>query len=924
MRVPARREAMGGRSSFGLAALGVVLGAVLVGLAAAPGRCDRGHLVIQTLKPNVSVNNAGQKAIIGWNGREEVLILATDLSAGAEAKVVEFLPLPSKPSDVSKAERQSFSAVEMMIAEHAPVVAAPRGRGPQGGPAAPSLPVEIVFHKQIEAHDITIARTADLEGFVSWAKEFVRKCGGRFPAERESELKSVVGGYLKRGYQYFVFDVIDLAESTRTVPPISYRFASDHLFFPLVVSTLDVGETEVSLFLFTPQRVDVRGANPRFAAGVYERRGGGGGRGGMAAGPSPPIGFSVRRSDLHRVSTGLAEIFEGWTQVRFTAARYAGPVGELRQDFVVRASAGELSRGKVVSSREEAGPGAGQSGGGIIMGLAWSPDGDRLCVEGYPVAAGVRGDVVSIVDVARGESRVVASPGWVSGQCWSPDGRRMCYVGGRERNVWVAEAEGGQARQVTDFSDSEARPPMWRAPAWSPSGEWIAFGVFGNLWLVKPDGTGLERITELPEAGPAEKAERGYPGQRSGVGEYAWSPDGKQLVYSQLESPAESAAAGSPPDRTLHVYDVGARRARALFGGQRFAKAGALCWQPGGDQFAFYGQEPGRDDAAVSLWMGKADGSKRKLLSSEFSELTVEWTRDGRRILVRGFFPGVRGYEARLVEVGSGKATSLGQSHFLSDTHVQAASFRPGSEEVAAGYDDRLILAGLDGSGWREIRPSVSGRVEVGKEPGARWREDPAVGEVARQWQVLASREGGLASPERDQLCFGVFHDLYDTFDAGQQRAMEGGEAVPCARLTAEQRGMLVRGLAYRAVEDLGPGADPLEMRVPEWYWWLEEGNVRFSHQEDGGLSLGFEAGRPGAGGIGIPLGRREDFVFSKAPIVGEARAQGASTAAGREGSRGVPWEVLACAVVVVGAVGAWAVARGRRRRQEGAGRGGE
>ncbi|MEM3666844.1 MAG: hypothetical protein QW222_07180 [Candidatus Bathyarchaeia archaeon] len=38
------------------------------------------------IQPQVSVYEPGQKAIIAWNGTEEILILSTDVTANGEAQ----------------------------------------------------------------------------------------------------------------------------------------------------------------------------------------------------------------------------------------------------------------------------------------------------------------------------------------------------------------------------------------------------------------------------------------------------------------------------------------------------------------------------------------------------------------------------------------------------------------------------------------------------------------------------------------------------------------------------------------------------------------------------------------------------------------------------------------------------------------------
>ncbi len=81
---------------------------------------------------------------------------------------------------------------------------------------------------------------------------------------------------------------------------------------------------------------------------------------------------------------------------------------------------------------------------------------------------------------------------------FSPDGKTIAFVSNLSGlpQVWTIPATGGFPRMVTSFDD-----PVGVAE-WSPDGQWIAFslapggGMNTQVYLVKPDGTGLKRLTD--------------------------------------------------------------------------------------------------------------------------------------------------------------------------------------------------------------------------------------------------------------------------------------------------------------------------------------------------------------------------------------------------------------------------------------------
>ncbi|MEM3061602.1 MAG: DUF2330 domain-containing protein, partial [Candidatus Bathyarchaeia archaeon] len=179
-------------------------------------QADRGTIPIA----DVDVYGPGQKAIIAWNGETERIILSTDLYSSANTKVLEVIPLPSKPS-VEEGSFESFQAVQELVIGNMPRVATPGYKE-----------LEIVFHEKIGAHDITVVRATSLKELVDFAHDYAWKMmlGNSIPITENT--KRVLEDYLTRSFNYWVFDLVDLASKMRSIEPIVYEFQSSSLYYP--------------------------------------------------------------------------------------------------------------------------------------------------------------------------------------------------------------------------------------------------------------------------------------------------------------------------------------------------------------------------------------------------------------------------------------------------------------------------------------------------------------------------------------------------------------------------------------------------------------------------------------------------------------------------------------------------------------------
>jgi TolB protein len=231
-------------------------------------------------------------------------------------------------------------------------------------------------------------------------------------------------------------------------------------------------------------------------------------------------------SELENVThSAPRDVYPAWspegTRIVFSSNRGAG-----RDLWIMDAEGGGLRR--LTKNRP---------GGPVDSTPSISPDGKRVAFARR--ARGNQELYVMNLD-GTGLKRLTRFPGIDFDPDWSPDGTELVFwrqlrPGGRVvHQIFVMADDGSDLRRLTWGASSDS-------PTWSPDGKRIVFTrhgrARGDLWTMRPDGTGQQRLT----SGAADD---------DGA---AWAPDGTAVVFSSDRA-----------DDTDNLFVVGMRAPRRI------------------------------------------------------------------------------------------------------------------------------------------------------------------------------------------------------------------------------------------------------------------------------------------------------------------------------------------------------------------------
>lgn len=237
----------------------------------------------------------------------------------------------------------------------------------------------------------------------------------------------------------------------------------------------------------------------------------------------------------------------------------------------------------------------------LALGHMLPPTGDLV----FAATFASRGYDVYRMDAARGLMvGLTHDPADDISPAWSADGEQIAYVNNDagQFRIYIMDAQGGQPRRLTLTKQDEYHP------AWSPDGRYIAFERlvyrFESVLALAEVHTGL--ITRLTDTA-------------SNAHTPVWSPDSREVIYA-----ADPGGAGR---QRIYGMDIQTQTTHLIVP----SNAGSPSLSPDSRFIAYIGGSP--PNKTLYLWDTQADAGRPLYTTPGLITSPPRWSPDGERLV---------------------------------------------------------------------------------------------------------------------------------------------------------------------------------------------------------------------------------------------------------------------------------------------------
>jgi TolB protein len=252
----------------------------------------------------------------------------------------------------------------------------------------------------------------------------------------------------------------------------------------------------------------------------------------------------------------------------------------------------------------------------------WAPDGGSIVFTSERDGSA---DLFRVKPDGTALERLTDDPAYDDQAAFSPDGKQLVFVSSRQggfAHLWTMDLETRRAKPLTSGSGGDFRP------SWSPDGNWIAFssdrgstmpfahGRWEHLqvvdvYVIRPDGTGLKRVTE----------------HGNFCGSPKWQRDSRHVVAYCMTAEQTLANRRAGPDRgndtRLLSFDITSAAASSIAAGPGVKINPSVV----NESIAYIRKDAGEGgDAAGIYYANGARGPKGDVR-------TAAWSPDGTRVV---------------------------------------------------------------------------------------------------------------------------------------------------------------------------------------------------------------------------------------------------------------------------------------------------